>query len=191
MQNDQENNQAINQNVNHSSHQQQMEKRIAKEHDSQPWYKQFWPWFLICISLSSLIVGSQVFRLATDGTNSLVVDDYYKEGKAINARLDKIEKAKELNIKTLLDIQTNSITLEFVSGAPSSGEALKLDFFHVTQEAKDFSVILTRDANGVYRNNDEWPIQGKWRLRLLPFDETWKVQQRISLPQAGQFTFDP
>ena len=162
-----------------------------QEVDDKPWYKQFWPWFLICIPLSSLIVGSQVIRLATDGTNSLVVDDYYKEGKGINARLDKIENAIALNIETKLNVQYGSITLEFVNGAPKTGLALKLDFFHVTQESKDFSVLLTRDALGVYRNNEEFPIEGKWRLRLTPMDESWKVQKRISLPQSQAFDFTP
>jgi hypothetical protein len=161
------------------------------EVDTKPWYKQFYPWFLICIPLSSLIVGSQVLRLAMDGTNSLVVDDYYKEGKTINARLDKIENAIALNIKTKLDVKSGSITLEFISGAPASGEALKLDFFHVTQDFKDFSALLTRDASGIYRNNEQYPIDGKWRLRLIPLNESWKVQKRVNLPQRQAFEFNP
>lgn len=162
-----------------------------QEQDTKPWYKQFWPWFLIAIPLSSLIVGTQVIRLASDGTNSMVVDDYYKEGKSINARLDKVERAKELNIKTKLSIQDGSIALNFLSGAPQSGEALKLDFFHATLEEKDFVVFLTRDANGIYRYSDTFSVSGKWRLRLTPIDESWKVQQRVSLPQATAFTFNP
>lgn len=162
-----------------------------QEIDTKPWYKQFWPWFLIAIPCSSLIVGSQVFRLAMDGTNSMVVDDYYKEGKSINARLDKIVKAQELNIKTSLSIQPGNIALSFESGAPTSGEALQLDFFHATQEAKDIVVLLTRDANGIYRSNEEFIISGKWRLRLTPLDESWKIQKRLVLPQAKAFAFNP
>jgi hypothetical protein len=162
-----------------------------QELDDKPWYKQFWPWFLICIPLSSLIVGSQVIRLATDGTNSLVVDDYYKEGKTINARLDKVEKAIELNIKTKLQVKPGSIELEFLSGAPESGEALKLDFFHVTQDFKDFTVLLTMDASGIYRSNEEYPIEGKWNIRLVPLDEAWKVQTTVRLPQRQAFEFNP
>jgi hypothetical protein len=137
------------------------------------------------------VVGSQVIRLAYDGTNSLVVDEYYKEGRAINARLDKIEAAIALNIETKLDVQLGAIALEFLSGAPVTGEALVLDFFHVTQEAKDFTVMLTRDASGIYRNNEDYPIKGKWRLRLHPIDESWKVQKRVSLPQRTAFEFNP
>jgi hypothetical protein len=162
-----------------------------QQKDTQPWYKQFWPWFLIAIPLSSIIVGSFVIRFATDGTNSLVIDDYYKEGRAINARLDKIEKAREMGIATMLSVQQNSIQLEFVSGAPSTGEALKLEFYHVTIEDRDFEVLLTRDANGIYRSGIENNIQGTWRVRLIPLSEEWKVQDRVTLPQAKAFRFEP
>lgn len=162
-----------------------------QENDTTPWYKQFWPWFLIALPLSSMIVGSQVFRLAHDGTNSMVVDDYYKEGKSINERLDKIEKARALNITSTLSIQSGNVELTFLSGAPETGEALKLDFFHVTQESKDFVILLTRDANGIYRSNEEFDVLGKWRLRLTPLDENWKIQKKITLPQTSPFLFNP
>jgi hypothetical protein len=162
-----------------------------QEKDTKPWYKQFWPWFLIAIPCSSLIVGSFVIRFAYDGTNSLVVDDYYKEGRAINARLDKIERAVEMGITTQLDVQQGSIALEFLTNPPASGEALKLDFFHVTLADRDFDVLLTRDASGIYRSNVDNPIQGKWRLRLMPLDENWKIQDTVNLPQAKAFKFNP
>jgi len=162
-----------------------------QEKDTEAWYKQFWPWFLIAIPLSSIIVGTFVFRFANDGSNSLVVDDYYKEGRAINARLDKIELAKELGISTLLYVQQGNISVEFLSGAPATGEALRLNFFHVTIEDKDFEVLLTRDANGIYRSSEEYPVEGKWRIRLTPMNEEWKIQDRISLPQDKAFRFEP
>ena len=162
-----------------------------EELDVKPWYKQFWPWFLICIPVSSFIVGGIVVSFATDGTNSLVVDDYYKEGKSINARLDKIVKAKALNITTLINVTNDVISVEFLSGAPRSKEALKLDFFHVTQEERDFFVLLSADASGIYRAQSETSVNGKWRLRLTPLDESWKVQKTLNLPTSKATSFNP
>lgn len=162
-----------------------------EELDVKPWYKQFWPWFLICIPVSSFIVGGIVVRFATDGTNSLVVGDYYKEGKSINARLDKIEKAKSLGISTTINITDDVISVEFLSGAPRSKEALKLDFFHVTQEERDFFVLLSADASGIYRAQSDTSVTGKWRLRLTPLDESWKVQNTIILPTSKATSFNP
>jgi hypothetical protein len=162
-----------------------------KETVVKSWYKQFWPWFLICIPVSSFIVGGIVIYFATDGTNSLVVDDYYKEGKSINARLDKVEAAKNLGITTELTINNDLISVEFLSGAPATQEALYLDFFHVTQEEKDFKVLLSADANGIYRAEVTEAINGKWRLRLTPIDESWKIQKTITLPTSKATSFNP
>ena len=159
--------------------------------DTKPWYKQFYPWFLICIPVSSFIVGGIVVSYATDGTNSLVIDDYYKEGKTINARLDKIQQAKDLGIQTELNIKDGLISVKFLSGEPKSREALKLDFYHVTQEARDFNVLLSADATGVYRAQTETNINGKWRLRLTPLDEAWKVQKTMNLPTRKDVKFNP
>ena len=53
---------------------------------NRPWYKEFWPWFLIAVPIITLIMGGVLLKLAISTEDSLVVDDYYKEGKAINAR---------------------------------------------------------------------------------------------------------
>ena len=157
-----------------------------------PWYKQFWPWFLIAVPMSSFIVGFTVLHLAINTSDSLVVDDYYKEGRTINARLDKIENAKKLNISTGLAISTDGkIALSFDSGQPRSSEALKLTFYHVTLKNRDIEVLLTSDASGVYRGFTEQLLQGKWRITLLPVDENWKIQQVVTLPQKNEIRFTP
>ena len=101
-----------------------------------PWYKQFWPWFLIAVPLITLVMGGVLLKLAISTEDSLVVDDYYKEGKAINARLDKEAIAKRKNITTELTITDGSIAVKFHSGIPQEGNALKLNFYHVTIEER-------------------------------------------------------
>ena len=156
-----------------------------------PWYKQFWPWFLIAIPTSSFIVGYIVIKLSIDTTDSLVVDDYYKEGKAINARLDKVYNAQRLNITTELKIDDGSVALKFHSGIPKEGSALKLSFFHTTIESKDTSILLSRDANGIYRGFVEASLTGKWQISLMPVDESWKIQKTLALPRTGWVPFNP
>lgn len=156
-----------------------------------PWYKQFWPWFLIAIPVITFIMGMVLLNLATNTTDSLVVDDYYKEGKAINARLDKIEEAKRRNITSDLTIENGAIAIKFHSGIPREGQALKLTFYHTTLEDRDTSVLLSRDATGVYRGFVESSLDGKWRMTLTPVDEAWKIQQIITLPVSGVIKFNP
>lgn len=159
-----------------------------KNHHTTPWYKQFWPWFLILVPVAGMIFSITFLRLAMDTTDTLVVDDYYKQGKAINVRLDKLAKAKQLNIVTEVSIDNESVAVRFISGLPRTGEALRLQFFHTTLASKDNQILLTQDAKGVYRGAIDFNIQGRWRLTLSPLNEVWKVQRNIYLPQRKSFT---
>ncbi|BCO19098.1 FixH family protein [Alteromonas sp. McT4-15] len=158
---------------------------------NRPWYKEFWPWFLIAVPIVTLIMGGVLLKLAISTEDSLVVDDYYKEGKAINATLDKEALARKRNITTDLTIDNGSIALKFHSGIPQEGNALKLSFYHVTLEERDISVLLSRDASGIYRGFIEQNMDGKWRVSLTPFDESWKIQNTLNLPYSGTIKFNP
>jgi hypothetical protein len=158
---------------------------------NRPWYKEFWPWFLIAVPVATLIMGGVLLKLAISTEDSLVVDDYYKEGKAINATLDKQAIAKKKNITTDLTIEDGSVALEFHSGIPQEGNAVKLSFYHVTLQERDVSVLLSRDANGIYRGFIEQNLDGKWRVSLTPFDESWKIQKTLQLPYSGVIKFNP
>ena len=156
-----------------------------------PWYKQFWPWFLIAVPIITLIMGGVLLKLAISTEDSLVVDDYYKEGKAINATLDKEIMARKRNITTELTVNDGRIALKFHSGIPQDGTALKLSFYHVTLEERDTSILLARDAQGVYRGSTEVSLDGKWRISLTPIDESWKIQNVVQLPYSGVIKFNP
>lgn len=121
----------------------------------------------------------------------MVIDDYYKEGRAINLKIQKLNQAETLNIITSVNISTDYVAIKFVTGAPSNGEALILDFFHSTQDFKDFSVTLLKDSQGSYRAPLDNDVAGKWQLSLHPIDEIWKIQKVISLPKTSAFELKP
>lgn len=155
------------------------------------WYKQFWPWFLITIPALSMVLSISMLTLAINTDDSLVVDEYYKEGKAINLQLIKVKKARELGISTELRVEQERISIEFISGLPATGEALNLDFYHATLAQNDFSVLLTQDASGLYRALASEPITGKWNVTLSPLDKSWKVAKPFTFPRSAPILFEP
>jgi hypothetical protein len=155
------------------------------------WYKQFWPWFLIIVPLTSMVLSFTMMNLAFTGKDSMVIDDYYKEGRVINLKIKKLQQAKILNISTKTQVFADYVEVTFISGEPENGEALILDFYHSTQKFKDFSVTVLRDANGVYRAPLTDDTLGKWQLSLHPFNEDWKIQKVVSLPQKNPFDLKP
>lgn len=75
------------------------------------WYKEFWFWFLIVVFIIIFIMGGVLLKFVIFIEDSLVVDDYYKEGKVINVCLDKEVIVCCMNIIIDLIIEDGSIVL--------------------------------------------------------------------------------
>lgn len=158
---------------------------------TEKWYKQFWPWFLITIPAISIVLGFTIVYLAITSENSMVSDDYYKEGKAINQSISKKRLAKQLNLIAGLTVDEGSVKVNFKQALPPDSAAIKLDFFHSTLEDRDFFVMLTRNAEGDYSGSLPKSVDGKWRVTLTPFDESWKIRQTVALPRTDEIILEP
>jgi hypothetical protein len=51
---------------------------------SGPWYREPWPWILMAGPFTVIVAGLFTAWLAVTRADPLVVDNYYKEGLAIN-----------------------------------------------------------------------------------------------------------
>lgn len=76
-----------------------------------PWYRQLWPWLLISLPLTSVILGFLMLWLGLQTNNSMVVDDYYKEGKAINQRIARDQAAAILGVQASLRAAPDGLAL--------------------------------------------------------------------------------
>ena len=65
-----------------------MTNHLPRE-DTEPWYRQFWPWFIIMLPASVVVAGLSTWYIAHRHADDLVVDEYYKSGLAINRQLEK------------------------------------------------------------------------------------------------------
>ncbi len=70
-----------------------MKKATLPGGDTQPWYRQFWPWFLILLPASVVVASLYTVYIANRGADDLVVDEYYKDGLAINRQLEKEQRS--------------------------------------------------------------------------------------------------
>ena len=126
-----------------------MQHKAEKRH----WYKQFWPWFLIAFPLSSMVLSFTMMKLAFTGKDSLVIDDYYKEGRSINLDLHKFQEAKVRDIEAQLLFGSNTIELVFIKGNLDDGSR----FF-------SFNTGVQRLQNGVVQRC-VWKIYRFFRSR--------------------------
>lgn len=114
----------------------------------------------------------------------MVVDDYYKKGRAYNKDLTELKRAAELKMLATLSYQDEQVVIK-LDGAHKQGEAIRVNFTHPTLEKEDHRLVLTTDASGIYRARLDTPlINGPWNLQIEAADGTWRLQKRISLPIA-------
>ncbi|ANU36439.1 FixH family protein [Vibrio scophthalmi] len=150
----------------------------------KPWYKQFWPWFLILLPLTVIIWSVIRIVILSNHSVSLVTEDYYKKGKGINIDLSKIKVAKKLAINASALSDGNAIVLTLDKGTLEHFPAIHATFAHRTLPDRDFNQMLTANASGEYHILLEEPLQGPWFIELTPHDKQWLVQGRVTFPSA-------
>ena len=89
---------------------------------SLPWYKYKLVWMIIAIPAASVIAGINMIYLAVNTDDGLVVDDYYKEGMAINQSLQRDKTAAELGLTARLVIEQSGdmVTLNRNKGSQNT-----------------------------------------------------------------------
>ena len=73
-----------------------------------PWYRQFWPWFLIALPLLSVVAGLILLGFALDSRDSLVRDDYYKEGMMINQSIRRDQAAAAARLSARIELSADA-----------------------------------------------------------------------------------
>lgn len=155
-----------------------MQKRPVVE-NVLPWYRQGWPWLLIAIPASAVIGGIITLALAVQSPNALVVDDYYKEGLAINQKMHRLATAENMNLQGLLRSDGKQLTLRLDSAAPVSDSTLTLRLVHATRAELDRQLELRRTDDGSYIAELEKLIAGTWYLFLQPGNNAWEIRARM------------
>ncbi len=151
----------------------------------KPWYKQFWPWFLIILPLTVVVWTIITVIVFSNNSVSLVTEDYYKKGKGINIDLSKIHVANDLGLKASVYSQGNSIIIQFDKGSLDHYPAIQAMFAHRTLPDRDFTQLITSDAKGNYRISLDHEMQGPWFIELTPHNGEWLVQGRVTFPSSS------
>jgi len=154
--------------------------------DSEPWYRQFWPWFLIALPGSVVVAGISMIVVANRHADDLVVDEYYKDGLAINRQLEKQARAGEIGISADLLLVDERVQVRLAGAAKDTVAPLTLGLrlSHPLEADRDFSVTLDRVAPALYVGALPSPAAANWHWTLEPDSESWRLDGSLD---AGNF----
>ena len=156
-----------------------------KQHNSTtfpPWYRQFWPWFLIALPATAVVGGLFTVWIAFQQDTGLVKDNYYREGLNINAELEKQSIANAANITARLQfLDEDSKILLLLQGDTSLPEQLQLLLTAPANPDKDRIFSLQTKTPGLYQTKLSEILHGNYYLQLSPSDNRWIIKGQAHL----------
>lgn len=143
--------------------------------DPSPWYKHFWPCFIVALVGSVVVASFATLYIALNNPDGLVSDNYYKEGLAINQRLEQDNRASELGVVVELEHIDNELSAE-LQGA-NNVSALKVQFAHPLDSEKDFSLTMARQSNTRFVGQLETEISERYYISVSDIKNDWRVRR--------------
>jgi hypothetical protein len=125
-----------------------------------PWYKQFWPWVLIGLPATVVVASFNLIYLAYHYSDDLVVDDYYKQGLAINQELTRQRAAEQLGLRAHLAAEGRRVVVT-LDGSILEPQ-LRLLLSHPMEANRDLKLALSRQPNGQYSTSLPTELSGQW-----------------------------
>lgn len=157
-----------------------------------PWYRHSAPWLLMLGPATVVVAGIHTTWLAFSHQDALVVDDYYKRGKAINQDLRRDSAAVQRGITATLRYEPSltrlSGTVRNSSGPETS--AIQIQLVHPTQPQKDVRLLVHPDTKGNFTIGLPMLDLANWRVLMENSARDWRVQSTWSWPQQRGISLD-
>ncbi|MCO4810942.1 MAG: FixH family protein [Gammaproteobacteria bacterium] len=155
--------------------------------DTKPWYRQFWPWFIIALPASAVVAGLTTVWIAMQTTDSLVVASGDGVRNATDRHLLAERLATELGVAALVEIDPET---GVVSAAVQSRDldalpaTLEFELSHPAFANRDQHITLSRamddgDGNSIWvghfvsmpsgrfyavlKAGDDWRVSAEWQ----------------------------
>ena len=150
---------------------------ITNTRAPDPWYRHRWPWLLALAPAAALLSGAFTFWLAATTTDSMVVDDYYREGRAINQQLARDRQASALGLQARLSSPDRAtIALAITAARHTDWPAqLTLRLIHATRAELDVAYPLRHVGGGSYHCDGVLPAGGHWLVQLEDPARRWRL----------------
>ena len=168
-----------------------------------PWYRYFWPWFIVALLSASVVAGISTVVIAFANQDSLVSESWYENGTQINRRLESEKNAVRRSIRAELRIDnvTGEVRVDLAGEGVARVRELALDLSHPTRASSDRSISLVRPDSGSFRGQLTSELSGRWYAVLVPREavstgdssapsakssasDSWRLSTTLYLPSS-------
>lgn len=157
---------------------------MSDETPVKPWYKQFWPWFILSLLGYSVVQGTALLAIATRNPPGLIADDYYDVGKGINQSLERETLAEQLQLRASVTLNEKAGAAELQLQGNSGPAQLVLNLISPTQPERDRRIILQPQGEpGFYRGQMQDVVLGRRFVELIGQEggKDWRLFEEETL----------
>jgi uncharacterized protein len=158
---------------------------------TKPWYREPWPWLLMAGPAVVIVAAFATLYLAVRTEDGLVVDDYYRQGLAINATLAREAQARALGLSAILTFSPQrdgvQVRLAGLTGQPAR---LRLRLVHATRAGQDQSVMLVAALAEAYAAVLRPLEPGTWQVLIEDDVAGWRLAGTL-LPAQDRLELRP
>lgn len=155
---------------------------VAPRAAVRAWYREPWPWLLMSGPTIVVIAGFYTLWLAIVSNDGLVVDDYYKQGLAINKVLTRERVAAASHYEARVMFAPGEPRIRVVLTGSVLPRELTVRLVHPTRAGMDQSAQLAAVGAGVYEGVLALPSPGRWELKIEDAAATWRLTGEARLP---------
>ena len=150
-----------------------------------PWYKHRWPWFLMIGPVAVILAGLYTGWLAFSQQDALVVDDYYKQGKAINQdlRRDQVAASLGLSLNLRYDPAAGRLNGRLLGDAGSVRSPVRVRLIHSTRPERDISLEAQPDQSGAFSIALPMLERARWQVQIENTQRDWRLYGTWMWPQ--------
>jgi uncharacterized protein len=145
---------------------------------TNPWYREPWPWFLMAGPVAAVVGGLITAYIAVANDDPLVVDNYYKEGLAINRVLERDRAAAQggYRAQVLFSEDHARVRVYLTAGSDPLPGSLELRLIHPTRAELDRRTALKATQAGWYEGDIAGMASAtRWQVQLEGDGRDWRL----------------
>lgn len=155
-----------------------------------PWYRHPWPWILMTGPAAAVVAGFITMYIAFTHVDPLVVDQYYKEGLAINRVLERDHAALARGYRATIILNEERTLVRVQMTGEGLPAELHLRFIHLTRAGLDREFSARQIQPGMYQASARLPEAARWNVELEDAQRQWRLTGSWD-PSADRFVLEP